>query len=181
MTRRIWIAIAFAAVAVAPLPAVQSKPANPHLILDTVKGPVDIELFPADAPKSVAHILALATRGFYRGLRFHRVTDSLVQVGDPMTRDVSREAYWGTGGSGDPIGVAEISRRLTHVRGTVALAHAGNPAYADSQFYIMKRASPSLDGKYTIIGRVASGMAVVDQLKRVDLLRNLTVKEADPQ
>lgn len=145
------------------------------LILDTAKGTIEIQLFPADAPKSVAHITALVRSGFYRGLRFHRVERALVQAGDPLTRDVSRSAYWGSGNSGKPIGAAEFSKRR-HVRGTVALAHAGDARQADSQFYIMKAPQAAYDGKYTIIGLVTRGMDVVDKLQVEDVIKTATIK-----
>jgi peptidylprolyl isomerase len=174
------LAVLFALLAVnavvAAAPAASPAPASPVLVLETAKGTIEIELYQADAPKSVAHIVDLVQHNFYRGLRFHRVTASLVQIGDPMTRDMSKRGYWGSGGSGQPIGVSEVSRKYSHVRGTVGLASAGGPALADSQFYIMKRASPSLDGKYTIIGRVISGMAVVDKLQVADVVKNATIK-----
>ena len=59
-----------------------------------------------------------------------------MQLGDPQTRDMTKERMWGTGGSGKPIGVAEISKTRTHVRGAVAMAHAGDAAKADSQMYV---------------------------------------------
>ena len=149
---------------------------EPRLVIETAKGAIEVRLFPTDAPKSVAHVLALVKRSFYRGLRIHRVAPSLVQFGDPLTRDMSRRASWGAGGSGSPIGLAEISTRHTHQRGTVALAHGGSPTMADSQLYIMKAASPGLDGKHTIIGQVTSGMAVVDKLVIPDLIRQISLK-----
>lgn len=178
MGKKLAVLIALLAVntAVAAAPEAPRAPASPVLVLETVKGTIEIELYQADAPKSVAHIVDLVRHGFYRGLRFHRVTTSLVQIGDPMTRNMTRRAYWGSGGSGHPIGVSEVSKKHSHVRGTVGLASAAGPQYADSQFYIMKRASPSLNGKYTIIGRVVSGMAVVDKLKVADVLKNATIK-----
>jgi cyclophilin family peptidyl-prolyl cis-trans isomerase len=173
------LAAAGAAVLVADPHRESQKPAPPSgpvLIMDTVKGTIEIQLFQADAPKSVAHLAALAGRNFYRGLRIHRVTPTIVQWGDPMSRDVSRIDYWGTGGSGNPIGVAELSKRRTHQRGTVALAHAGRPELADSQLFILKAASPGLDGKHVIVGQVSRGMAVVDRLARADVIKNITVK-----
>jgi cyclophilin family peptidyl-prolyl cis-trans isomerase len=149
---------------------------NPVLVLDTAKGVIEIELFPRDAPKTVAHITALVKRNFYRGFRFHRVVGTLAQIGDPLSRDMSRQAWWGRTDTGDPIGVAEFSKRLTHQRGTVGMAHSVNAAMARSQFYIMKQASPGLDGVHVIFGRVTSGMAVVDQLKVADVLKNATIK-----
>ena len=147
-----------------------------QLIIETAKGTIEVRLFPADAPKSVAHVLALVKRNFYRGLRIHRVTPSLAQFGDPLSRDMSRKGYWGSGGSGNPIGIAELSKRLTHQRGTVALAHGGSPTMADSQLYIMKTAGPSLDGKHVIVGQVTTGMAIVDTLVVADVIKQMAVK-----
>ena len=162
----------------APVAAAKTAPA-PVLVLDTVKGTIEIETFPEDAPKTVAHIVALARKNFYNGLRFHRAEENfLVQVGDPASRDMSREAWWGRGpGSGNPIGVAEISKKRRHAAGTVAMAHSGDPKLADSQFYIVMQPRPGLDGKYTIFGRVISGMDVVKKLRRADILKKVSVKE----
>jgi cyclophilin family peptidyl-prolyl cis-trans isomerase len=160
----------------APAAAPAAAPATPVILVDTVKGAIEIELFPADAPKSVGHILALVRKGFYRGLRFHRVVSALAQFGDPLTRNMTYRDGWGTGGSGQPIGVAEISKRHSHVRGTVGLAYSGSAVSADSQLYIMKSASPSLDGKYAIVGQVTKGMDVVDRVEETDLIKNVSVK-----
>lgn len=149
---------------------------DPILVLETVKGTIEIRLFRSEAPKSVDHMLDLIKRSFYRGQRFHRVTPSLVQVGDPTSRDMSRKDYWGTGNSGNPIGVFELSKKRSHVRGAVGLAHGGNPLGADSQFYIMKTASPSLDGKHAVVGQVVAGMEVVDKIAVTDMIKNATLK-----
>ena len=155
---------------------------NPTLVLDTAKGTIEIELLRGDAPKSVDYIVDLVRKNFYRGLRFHRVEPSLVQVGDAVSRDVSKQAWWGRSGSTVPaIGVGEISKKLIHVRGIVGLAHSGNPAQAHSQFYIMKQSSTSLNGKYTIIGRVRVGMPTVDTIQIGDVIKNTTIKEAVPK
>ena len=159
-------------------PAAKAGPA-PVLLLDTVKGSIEIETFPEDAPKTVQHIVALVKKNFYNGLRFHRAEENfLVQVGDPQSRDMSREAWWGRGpGSGNPIGVAEITKKRRHAPGTVAMAHVGDPKLADSQFYIIIQSRPGLDGKYTIFGRVTTGMEVVKKLKKADILKRASVKE----
>ena len=149
----------------------------PVMVIETAKGVVEIRLFRADAPKSVDRVLDLVKRNFYRAQRIHRVEASLVQFGDPTTRDMSRMAYWGAGGFGQPIGVAEFNRHK-HVRGSVGFAHGGNARFADSQLYIMKAASPSLDGKHVVIGQVTKGMAVVDRLQKADQLKVVSVKEA---
>ncbi len=150
---------------------------GPLLQMETVKGAIQIRLFPTDAPKSVEQILGLVKRNFYRGLRIHRAETSLVQFGDPTTRDMSRQDSWGRGGSGRPIGVSEVNKR-PHVRGTVSLAHSGDARSADSQMFIMKVASPSLNGKHAVIGQVTSGMDVVDRLGVGDLIRNITLTAA---
>jgi cyclophilin family peptidyl-prolyl cis-trans isomerase len=182
LTRRVLLSasiVCAAAIAVAPLAARQTKPAAasaPVMVIDTVKGTIEIALFPGDAPKSVDHIVALVRQGFYRGQRFHRVTASLAQFGDKKSRDMTLKDYWGTGGSGVPINAFEVSKTRKHVRGTVGLGHSGNPMAADSQLYIMKSASPTLDGKYAIVGQVTVGMTVVDKIQVEDSIKNVYLK-----
>ena len=163
-------------------PAAPAQPAAstaaPVIVCDTVKGTFQIQTFAADAPKSVEHIVKLVRQGFYRGLRFHRVESGLVQIGDPQSRNVSLRNIWGTASSGTPIGVSEISKKHSHGRGAVGLAHPdpGSAQYADSQFYIMKIANPALDARFVVIGQVTTGMDVVDKLEVADVLRNATIK-----
>jgi endonuclease-3 len=156
----------------------KSPGAGPVIVLETAKGTIEFETYPDEAPKTVAAIIALVKRNFYNGLRFHRAEPKfLVQVGDPVSRDVSRESWWGRQGSGKPIGAAEITKKRRHVRGAVAMAHTGNPALAESQFYILLQPRPGLDGKYAVFGRVISGMDVADRLRRSDVLKRAFVKE----
>jgi cyclophilin family peptidyl-prolyl cis-trans isomerase len=178
--RRLLLACLFAAMAAVPAgaqrgPARPATPGDPIMVIETVKGTIEIELFQKDAPKSVAHIVALIKRSFYRGQRFHRVERGLVQFGDPGTRSMRTQASWGTGNSGNPIGVAEFSSHK-HIRGAVGLAHGGDPKFADSQLYIMKVADPGLDGKHVVVGQVISGMPVVDRIERADMLKNVTLR-----
>lgn len=166
----------------APLGALQIKPgALPIVVVDTAKGQIEVQLFQVEAPKSVEHFLSLVRRDFYRGHRIHRVTATLVQFGDPNSRDMSRRDYWGKAGSGVPIGVFESSKKRLHVRGAVGYAHSGNPASADSQIYFMKAASPGLDGKHAVIGQVVSGLAVVDKLQETDIVKSVSIKGAGPK
>jgi cyclophilin family peptidyl-prolyl cis-trans isomerase len=160
----------------APAPAAPKPAAAPIIVLETSKGTIEIETYPADAPKTVARLTELMKRNFYNGLRFHRVEKRLVQIGDPVTRDMSRQAFWGSGGSGTAIGAAEIAKRRRHGPGTVAMAHAGDPKFADSQFYITKAATPEFDGKYTIFGRVSKGLDVVSKIEKADILKKAYVK-----
>jgi cyclophilin family peptidyl-prolyl cis-trans isomerase len=160
------------------LAQITSPGAGPVIVLETAKGIIEFETYPDEAPKTVARILELVKKNFYNGQRFHRAEPKfLVQIGDPVSRDVSRESWWGRQGTGKPIGVGEITKKRRHVRGSVAMAHTGNPASADSQFYILRQPKPEFDGKYSVFGRVISGLDVVDRLQRGDVLKKASVKE----
>jgi cyclophilin family peptidyl-prolyl cis-trans isomerase len=152
------------------------KTPDPVIVIETDKGNIEIQLEPKMAPKGVAKILGLVESGFYRGLRVHRVTNSLVQMGDPQTRNMRLQNIWGTGGSGKTLGVVEINPMMKHVRGAVGLAYSGDAKFADSQFYIMKSVSQGLDGDYSIIGRVTNGITVADRLQVTDVIKNISVK-----
>jgi peptidylprolyl isomerase len=140
------------------------------LYMDVPAGRVVIEMRRDLAPATVTQIKALARQGFYDGIVFHRVIDGfMAQTGDPKGD--------GTGGSGHKL-KAEFSNEK-HVRGIVSMARASDPDSADSQFFIMFASAPSLDGKYTIWGRVTSGMEYIDQIKKGDPTRNGTVTNPD--
>ena len=130
----------------------------------------------------VEHLLALVNKHFYRGLRFHWVQPGLIQVGDPQSRDMTKRNTWGTGGSGNPVGVAEISKH-PFVRGAVGLAPRpdADPKTADSQFFIAKAASPMLNGKDAYIGHVTKGMNVVDKIELADILKDIRLKDGGSQ
>lgn len=189
MKRAIVVASALAAAVVVtsaqaqragqPAPAAG---ANTTLVLDTVKGTMEIELLDKEAPKSVAHILALVRRGFYRGLRFHWVQPGLIQFGDPNTRNMALQKSWGEGGSGVRIGVAEFNKKPFE-RGSVGVAYrqGQTPTDADSQIFICKAASPHLNGKYTMIGKVTKGMEFADKIEQNDILKLLYVKGETPK
>jgi len=119
----------------------------------------------------------LVKKGFYNGIRFHRVEPGFViQAGDPNTRDYTKKDIWGTGGSGTPVGVSELSRKHKHVKGAVAMAHPGNAAKADGQFYVMLDARPSLDGKYVVFGQLLSGFDVPAKIRVGDVIKKMYVK-----
>lgn len=161
-----------------PAPAKPTPGAGPLIVVETVKGTFEIETYPKEAPKTVARMLQLTKARFFNGLRVHRVVPGFVaQMGDPQTRDMSKRTDWGNGGSGKTIGAAELSKTLKHVRGSVAMAHAGNPADADSQFYICLDAAPKLDGQFVVWGKVLNGMEVVDKLRVEDRIIRMTVRE----
>jgi cyclophilin family peptidyl-prolyl cis-trans isomerase len=161
------------------LGARQTSPgAGPVIVLDTVKGTIEFETYPEEAPKTVAQIVSLVKRNFYSGLRFHRAEMGLVQVGDPTSRNMTMREWWGRAASGKPIGASEITKKRRHIRGAVAMAYPGtDPKLADSQFYIVTKPHPDFDGKYTVFGRVIKGMEVVDKIQVADILKKASVRE----
>ena len=157
-----------------------AQSAAPVIVVETTRGAFSVETFPGDAPLTVAHVVALVKNGFYDGQRVHRaVAGFVVQFGDPQTRDMSARARWGRGaaaGSGTPVGAAEINSRRLHVRGAVGMAHMGDPAKADSQFYVTLTNRPDLDGQYAVFGQVAQGQDVVESLQVGDLITRVFLK-----
>ena len=131
-------------------------------------GEIRIEFFPEDAPKTVENFITLAKKGFYNGLKFHRVVpDFVVQGGCPKGD--------GTGGPGYTV-KAEFNKQK-HVRGTVAMARSQHPDSAGSQFYICYGSTPHLDGQYAVFGKVVSGMELVDRIKQGDKMTSVTITE----
>jgi peptidylprolyl isomerase len=158
--RRALLGAALTLPAIARAGAQQAAPEN-TLLMDLKDGRVTIQLLPELAPRHVERIKTLAGRGFYDGTPFHRVIEGfMAQGGDPTGT--------GTGGSPLPDLPAEFSppNRARFLRGTCGMARAQNPNSANSQFFIMFAPAPSLDGQYTIWGRVVSGMEAVDKIKR---------------
>ena len=164
--------------AAAPVQKSPGPGTGPTVVLETAKGTIEFVTYPEDAPKTVARFLELVKKNFYNGQRFHRDEPNfLIQIGDPASRNMAREAWWGRSpGTGNPIGVAEITKRRRHVAGAVGMAHAGEPKYADTQFYITRRDRPDLDGKYAVFGRVVTGLDVVQKIRKTDMLKKAYVK-----
>ncbi|MDP6690138.1 MAG: peptidylprolyl isomerase [Alphaproteobacteria bacterium] len=126
------------------------------IYLELKDGRVTIELRPDLAPNHVDRIKELVRQKFYDGIVFHRVIeDFMAQTGDPTGT--------GTGGSGQHL-QAEFSNEK-HLRGTLSMARAADPNSADSQFFIVFKAAPWLDGQYTVWGQVTDGMDAVDKIK----------------
>jgi len=151
--------LALALVALAMLigrPAAAYDPEN-TLIMDLAWGKVVIEMRPDLAPNHVARIKELVRKGFYDGTPFHRVIEGfMAQGGDPTGT--------GTGGSGQNIRAEFSGEPFT--RGIVGMARSNSPHSADSQFFIMLGSAPSLDGRYTVWGRVIEGMENVDKISK---------------
>ncbi len=125
----------------------------------TTKGDLVIEVYPKKMPVTAANFARLVKSDFYNGLSFHRVEDWVVQGGDPSGN--------GSGGPGWTIPL-ETSPELKHLRGNVAMARGQDPDSAGSQFYILKKDAPWLDGQYAVFGSVIKGMDVVDKIRTGD-------------
>jgi len=157
------LAIVVALVCAAPAIAQVKLPAglDPQntVLLDTTKGRIVIKLRNDIAPKHAERIKQLAREGFYDNVPFHRVIAGfMAQTGDGQNGD-------GTGGSKYPPLKAEFSS-VPYARGVVGMARTSDPNSANSQFFIMFAENSGLNGQYTVIGQVVSGMDVVDKIKK---------------
>ena len=134
---------------------------------DTDRGPIKVELYPDKAPLTVANFVNLARRGFYDGLNFHRVIpDFMIQGGCPEGS--------GRGGPGYKF-EDEANNGLRHDRGVLSMANAG-PNTNGSQFFITHVATPWLDGKHTVFGKVVEGLEAVDKVQQGDHIRSVRIE-----
>lgn len=170
---------------------------EPVLAIETSDGTMTVKLY-SETPLHRDNFIKLASKGFYNGILFHRIIRGfMIQVGDPLTKDSTQVARFGTGGPGYTI-PAEIVSGKTHKKGALAAARRGdsvNPAKesSGSQFYIVQDAEgcKHLDGEYTIFGEVIDGFEVIDviaaertdgrdrPLKRVEITNITPVKETN--
>jgi cyclophilin family peptidyl-prolyl cis-trans isomerase len=151
--------------AVTPAPA--AAPVANEVLLKTSMGNITLKLYRGDAPKTVENFTKLAKEGFYNGVRFHRVIkDFMIQAGDPLSKDDTKQGSWGTGGPGyqfpDEISAQSPIYQRGYKRGVLAMANSG-PNTNGSQFFIMHKDNP-LPSLYTIFGEVVSGQDVVDAI-----------------
>ncbi len=137
--------------------------AKTEVVLVTNHGEMTVSFLPDKAPKTVRNFLELCKSGFYDGTKFHRVIRNfMIQGGDPLTKDDSKQAMWGTGGSGKNIDAEFNDTR--HVRGTLSMARSNDPNSASSQFYIVHKDSTHLDEKYTAFGNLVKGADTLDSI-----------------
>ena len=170
------VLFAIAPAAIVPALAQQGLPAGADpqntLIIDTTQGRIVVKLRNDIAPKHAERLKQLARDKYYDNVPFHRVIAGfMAQTGDG-------ESGNGTGGSKYPNVPAEFSN-VPFTRGIVGMARASDPNSANSQFFIMFADGPFLNGMYTVIGQVLSGMDVVDKLKKGDPQANGSVVEPD--
>jgi len=127
--------------------------------LKTNKGDMVIDFFDKETPNTVANFIKLAKSGFYDGVKFHRVIkDFMIQGGDPLTKDETKAAHWGTGGPGYKFD-DEITAGNSNSIGTISMANAGRNTNG-SQFFINLRDNHFLNAKHTVFGQVTTGMEV---------------------
>jgi peptidyl-prolyl cis-trans isomerase B (cyclophilin B) len=132
-------------------------------IINTTEGEMVAEFWPDVAPKTVENFKTLAKKGFYDGTAFHRVIKGfMIQGGDPLTKDASKESVWGTGDPGYKI-KAEFNKK-SHVRGVLSMARSNHPDSAGSQFFICHGDPKFLDGQYTTFGQLIKGDDVLEKI-----------------
>jgi cyclophilin family peptidyl-prolyl cis-trans isomerase/HEAT repeat protein len=147
--------------------AVVAPPFSPHAYIETAKGTIEIELAVLDAPLTVRNFVTLARKGFFDGLLVHRVVpDFVVQDGDPR----------GDGEGGPGYTIRDEINQLPYLRGTVGMALDWKDT-GGSQFFITHSPAPHLDGRYTVFGRVVSGMDVVDRVVVGDRIVRVTIRD----
>lgn len=141
-----------------------------NITINTSKGPIDVTMFPEDAPVTCASFLHLASRGYYDGISFHRVIPNfMIQGGCPL----------GTG-TGDPGYKFECEckpNRKHDKPGMLSMANAG-PNTNGSQFFITHVATPHLDGKHTVFGETTSGQDVINAIKGGDKIESITIHDS---
>jgi len=183
MSRK-FLAAVFAFGLASAASAQEADGPGPNLILDVAgqaSGRIVIDLLPDLAPKAVDQIVALAREGAYDGIVFHRVIEGfMAQTGDvQFGKKGGDTSLAGMGGSTRPDLPAEFSN-VPFTRGVVGMARADSPNSANSQFFIMLAPEyPSLDGGYTVVGRVISGMEVVEAIRKGDARLNGLVDNPD--
>jgi cyclophilin family peptidyl-prolyl cis-trans isomerase len=148
-----------------PTPLATNPQQTMYATIHTNKGDITVELFSADAPNTVANFVKLAGEGFYNGTKFHRVIPGfMIQGGDPLTKDDSKAAQWGTGGPGYQF-ADELRANNRNDIGTISMANSG-PNTNGSQFFINTAANNFLDDKHTTFGKVTAGMDVVTAIEQ---------------
>lgn len=151
-----------------------SKTAEIH----TSKGVMKVEFYENDAPNTVKNFTDLASKGFYDGLKFHRVIPGfVVQGGCPNTRE-GATGMPGTGGPGYKIKCELTGGNQYHDKGVLSMAHAGRDT-GGSQFFIVlsRQATAHLDRNHTCFGKVVDGLDIIDQIRQGDTIEKIVVNE----
>ena len=143
--------------------AAMNEPTKEVAVIKTSEGEMVAEFWSDVAPKTVENFKKLAKSGFYDGTAFHRVIKGfMIQGGDPLTKDESKQSRWGTGDPGYKID-AEFNKK-SHERGVLSMARSQDPNSAGSQFFICHGAPKFLDGQYTAFGKLIKGDDVLEKI-----------------
>ena len=163
-----------------PSPSPSATPAQKEVaVFTTSAGEMIAEFWPEVAPNTVENFKKLAREGFYDGTAFHRIVKGfMIQGGDPLTKDPSKEARWGTGDPGYKI-KAEFNEKL-HDKGVLSMARSAHPDSAGSQFFIMLGRSPHLDRQYTAFGKVTKGLDVLDKIGNTEVVMSAGGEKSKP-
>ncbi|MEY5000135.1 MAG: Peptidyl-prolyl cis-trans isomerase [Bacteroidota bacterium] len=151
---------------------------NMKAIISTNKGDMQVQLFAADAPNTVANFVKLAKDGYYNGLKWHRVIpDFVIQGGCPNTRE-GANGIPGTGGPGYQIDCETSGENQFHDRGVLSMAHAGRNT-GGSQFFVChsRNNTAHLDRQHTVFGKVYEGLEVLDAIRQGDSIDSITIVE----
>lgn len=161
--------------------AVKAGAIHATLVL-TGKSPIEMEFYPVAAPKTVEHIVMLIKKGFYTGIKIHRVEDGskglkLFQFGDPESAKTDTAEFEtehiGSHGSGATV---PLEVKLPHVKYAIGMARAEGEDTGDSQIYVNTDDNPNLDGNYCIFGRVVGGQDVLLSIKVGDVIKSFTIQ-----
>ncbi len=145
--------------------------------IKTSKGTMVADLYEKEVPGTVANFVSLSQKGFYNGLRFHRVIpDFVIQGGCPFSRNIG-DPRVGTGGPGYHIPCETKAEKQYHDRGVLSMAHAGRNT-GGSQFFIChnRENTQHLDGVHTCFGKVVEGLDVIDKIRANDEIISITIK-----
>jgi peptidyl-prolyl cis-trans isomerase B (cyclophilin B) len=146
-----------------PPAATPAAPEKEVAVINTTEGDMVVEFWTDAAPKTIENFKKLAKSGFYDGTAFHRVIKGfMIQGGDPLTKDPSKEAVWGTGDPGYKID-AEFNDH-PHVRGVISMARSNDPNSAGCQFFICHGSPSQLDHQYTTFGKLIKGDDVLEKI-----------------
>jgi peptidyl-prolyl cis-trans isomerase B (cyclophilin B) len=152
---------------------------NEVAVIKTNEGEMVIEFWPDAAPKTVENFKKLARSGFYDGTAFHRIVKGfMIQGGDPLTKDLSKESQYGTGNAGYRI-KAEFNDR-SHDRGVISMARETDPDSASCQFFICLAPVHRLDRQYTTFGKLIKGDDVLEKIGDTPVTKNSSGETSKP-
>ena len=152
---------------------------NDVAVIKTTAGEMVVEFWSDVAPQTVENFKKLAKDGFYNGTAFHRIIKGfMIQGGDPLTKDLTKEAMWGTGDPGYKI-KAEFNDRL-HQRGVLSMARAQDPDSAGSQFFICLGDARNLDRNYTAFGKVIKGDDILGKIGDTPVIPSASGEPSKP-